>query len=191
MKLKFLFVIIACVTVFARSVGQEIVTCNPGTVYWYIEDGNHSYTIDLYGEVVETSHPNVINVEDKALQYLIVTKEPYTVEEDDNTNQDILIRFATKEAEHVGKTLGCSINPMMQVATYEGGPVILLWHFAMPEGKNKEVERQYYANIIIGDNIFGLGSPQFFGMNPSDTQNFLLNTLASLREIPDKKDLCK
>jgi len=191
MKLRFLFIVIACIAASQQPSAQEIVACSPGNSYWYIPDGSHNYTVNLYGEVLETEHPSVINVEDKALHYLIVAKEPYTVEEDDNTEQDILIRFATKEADHTGKTLGTSIEPMMQIATYDGGPIILLWHFAMPEGKNAEVERQYYANIIIGDNIFGLGSPQFIGMDPQDTQNFLLDTLASLREIPDKKDLCK
>lgn len=172
------------------SAAQEIIQCSPEAIYWYIEDEGKKYTLNLYGDVATSTHPNVINVEDKALQYLIARKAPFLAEES-NSNSDILVRFADDETAHINELFKTTLEVDMKMATFDDGLQVLLWQFAMPEGNNEEVERQIYANTIVGDIIFGLGSPVFHGQDSTDTVDFILNTLASLRTVADKKSVCK
>ena len=179
--------ILIFVTSFAYS--QKVVKC-PDGLYWTIEKDSVNYTVALLGKVQTTERPNVIAVNDYSLQYLIVNKSPHVEEGGDNTELKILIRYAMSEAAYLSKQFNSELKPTLVKAPLSSDKDVLLWSYKMPTKISDQVANQLYANIIIGDKIFGLASPQFNDQEYDKVRDFLMDSINSLKRVEDLDELC-
>jgi hypothetical protein len=68
---------------------------------------------------------------------------------------------------------------------------VLIWFFEMPSSVSQEVKHQVFANIIVGDKIFGLSSSQFADQKLDDVKNFLMDVISTLKKVDNKNDFDK
>jgi hypothetical protein len=83
------------------------------------------------------------------------------------------------------------LNIQIQKAPLSSDKTVLIWFFEMPPSVSQEVKHQVFANVIIGDKIFGLSSSQFTDQKLEDVKNFLMDVISTLKQMNNKKDLEK
>jgi hypothetical protein len=183
------FILFACTQTVSA---QEIITCeDDDTTYWVITNNNIHYSVSLHGDIAKSKTPDLLNVEDMALQYIILDKEGYTDKKEENTDISILVRYVSSEAEYLSGIFPDSFEIQTQTGKTASGKEFLLWQYKIPEGRSKEVISQFFVNTIIGDKIFGLGSPQFIDHNPDTIKKFLTSTLDTLAIVKNIDSLCE
>jgi len=169
--------------------GQELIHCNETLSFWYFTNPGQDYALKINGKASTTNRLNAIAVDDYLLQFIMVSKKPFEVEDDPNEDLDLMTRFALSEANNMSMELKANLDITMKMAS-SGSQKILLWSYPMPKKHNKEVKYQLYANVILGDYIFGLASPLFKGQDIEKIIDFLTDTIASLSTVSDKNKLC-
>ncbi|PKP21744.1 MAG: hypothetical protein CVU05_06095 [Bacteroidetes bacterium HGW-Bacteroidetes-21] len=170
---------------------QSVVTCDSTLSFWVIPNDSINYTLNLSGRVQTTEKPMVIAVNNYALQYLIVEKKYYTEEKGDNSDLKILIRYALSECEYLSNMYKTKLNLQMQKAPVSNNNEVLIWYYAMPEDLNEQVKYQVYANLVLGDKIFGIASPQFSDQTLNEIKDFLMDVISTLKQIEEPEKLCK
>ncbi|MDD3686928.1 MAG: hypothetical protein PHE56_09205, partial [Bacteroidales bacterium] len=83
------------------------------------------------------------------------------------------------------------INLQMQLAPISAEQSVLIWFFEMPEGHNQEVKYQVFANLVLGDKIFGLSSSQFADQNLDNIKDFLMDVISTVKVLDNKKEFKK
>lgn len=170
---------------------QSLVKCNNSMVYWIIPDNDLLYAITLKGDIDLSENPDIININDTALQYILLDKSNYF----DNKNDDesVLLRYIATEKIHLQNifvTRSLIINSEI-VSLPSLGKKAVFWSFDLPEGKNNEVASQLFINIISENSIFGLGTPLFTDYDFNEAKRLLIDTLDSLHTIKNIESLCQ
>ena len=170
---------------------QSLVKCNNSMAYWIIPDNDLLYAIALKGDVDLSENPDIININETALQYILLDKLNYLDKKNDD--EPLLLRYITTEQEHLRNFFA----PRSLLITSE---IILLpslgknavfWSFDLPEGKNNEVASQLFINIISENSIFGLSTPLFTDYDFNEAKRLLIDTLDSLHTIKNIESLCQ
>lgn len=177
-------------THFPKSNAQSIIKCDHNTSFWLIEDNTINYAVELHGDIAKSKIPDLINIEDKALQYIILDKIHFIKEGENIEDSVVLSRYVAEESEYLSYLFPKPFNVETQIGTLPSGKHFLLWWYKIPEGRSKEVAAQVFVNVIEGEILFGLGSPQFIDLNLEDIKTFLINTIATLSIIKNKNSLC-
>lgn len=192
MKLIVLFLklfILACTT---NSASQSLVKCEGRLSYWVIPDNDSYHAIRLNGDTDLSVQPEILNVNEKALQYILLDKEQYVIKAKENNDQNILLRYTDGEAIHLrDKFRVRSLDTHSEIIAFHSGKTAVFWYFKLPEGKNKEVTAQLFADIIIGDRIFGLGTPLFAGDDFEAAKVFLLEAIDTVSTVKNTDNLCR
>ena len=174
--------------------GQEIYKCDTLKSYWTFEKNNTFLAVKIEGNVKTTQRKNVISVYNYVLQNIILDKAKFVKEGEDNTDLKIMMRYATSEAEYLSGQFKTKINIKMSKAPISEDKSVLIWYFEMPSNMNNEVKLQIFANIIIGDKIFGLASSQFADQKFENVRDFLMDVISTVKKLKKKKEfstLCR
>lgn len=191
MKPIILFLKLLIVVCTTNSTSQSLVKCEGRQSYWVIPDGDSYYAIRLNGDTDLSVQPEILNVNEKALQYILLDKEQYVIKSKENNDQNILLRYTDREKIRLyDKFRVRSLDIYSEIITFHSGKTAVFWHFKLPEGKNKQVTAQLFADIIIGDRIFGLGTPLFAGEDFDGAKVFLLETIDTVSTVKDPDSLC-
>lgn len=169
---------------------QYIIDCNNNTTFWVINDRGIQYSVKLHGDIAESKIPELLNVEDMALQYVLIDKKRFIEDKGDNTELSILKRYVEEETKYLSGKFPKPFEVLMEIYTIPTGQKFLLWYYKLPEGKSKEVISQLFINTIIEDTIIGFGSPQFIDHDFEAIKNFLVETISTLNIIKDTNSLC-
>lgn len=173
-----------------KSYAQRIIKCNNNTSFWFITDNTINYTVKLYGDISKSKMPDIINIEDNVLQYLILDKIHFIEKEGDNSDTAILSNYIAGETKYLADKFPKPFEVEMQISTLPSGKPFLLWWYKLPEGSSEEVVAQVFTNVIIGDILFGLGSPQFIEDDLESIKNFLTSSITTLSIVKNEKSLC-
>jgi hypothetical protein len=190
MKSILLLFMIAALLFPIPAASQSIIKCNEKVVFWIIPDNNIYYTVKLTGDIDLSPQEDVLNIDDKALQYILINKNIYNEADGDNSEQILLSRYVNGEdlyLHSIFTDLGDIDSEYIDLPT---GKKALLWCFTLPKGKNKEVIAQYFVNIIINDTIFGLGCPQFAEQDAKSTKQLLIKAIETVKTVTNTDDLC-
>lgn len=189
MKPFILFLKIAAVVFTTNAAPQSLVRCNDKVTYWIIPDGNYFYTVKLKGDIDLSHQHDILNVDDKALQYILVDASLYMNKENDE--ESILVRYTTEEIIYLRSKFNTpSLNVYKEIIHISSGKTAIIWYFELPEGKNKEVTAQLFANVLLGNRIFGLGSPLFAGEDFDAVRVFLTEGIATANINEQTESLC-
>lgn len=170
---------------------QEVVTCSPNKIFWYIPgSGTANYSLALEAAPKPTDLPHVIVVNGTVLQCLVLDTKDYKEEGGDNTDTAVLVRHVQGESQYMSNAYEGDFNMQMQLEVLPGGQKALYWFFDVPDA-SLEVKRQHFIEMVVGDQIVGLASSQFEGDNPDDIKALLVKALGSLKVIKDKDAVCK
>lgn len=173
-----------------KSYAQRIIKCNNNTSFWLITNNTINYTVKLYGDISKSKMPDIINIEDNVLQYLILDKIHFIEKEGDNSDTAILSNYIAGETKYLADKFPKPFEVEMQISTLPSGKPFLLWWYKLPEGSSEEVVAQVFTNVIIGDILFGLGSPQFIEDDLESIKNFLTSSITTLSIVKNEKSLC-
>jgi hypothetical protein len=173
-----------------KSYAQRIIKCNNNTSFWFITDNTINYTVKLYGDISKSKMPDIINIEDKVLQYLILDKIHFVEKEGDHSDTAILSNYIAGETKYLADKFSKPFDVQMQIRTLPSGKPFLLWWYKLPEGSSEEVVAQVFTNVIIGDILFGLGSPQFIEDDLESIKIFLTSSITTLSIVKNEKSLC-
>jgi hypothetical protein len=172
-----------------NSYGQQIEKCDSTKSYWIIESGNTNYTLKIPGTVSTTERKNVISVNNKALQYVVVEKKNYIIEGKTSTELEILANYVSNEVSYISRQFKTKLEAQMQKAPLSNEKDVVIWWYKMPDGMNEQVSNQLFVSIIIGDKIFGVASPQFTYQKFEEVRDFLMDIISTLKNVDKKKDL--
>lgn len=189
MKPIIIYLFLLLIPIF-RSTAQSIVKCDDNTSFWLIEDNSIDYSLKLYGDVAKSNMPDLINIENRILQYIILDKIHFIDKKEQSDENSILSNYVAGETKHLLDKFPKPFEIEMQLSTLSSGKPFLLWWYKLPEGSSKEVVAQVFINIIIGDILFGLGSPQFLEDDIESIKHFLVETIATLSVVKNKNTLC-
>lgn len=179
--------LLLCITIEA----QNILDCSNGTSYWVIEKDGAKYALKLNDKVTKVGHPSMISYNDYALQTLVVDVAPYTGQQGDNSDIGVLTRYAQAESEYLSGQFKTEVEITMKKVKISKNREVLVWYYNMPASVSTEVENQLYANIIVGDQIFGLSCTQFNGQSFDEARNMLMDVISTLQVTKDTTGLCK
>jgi hypothetical protein len=180
-------------TIFSVN-GQQLFKCDSTKSYWAFEKDNSFFAIKLLGKVREQERKMVIAVNNYILQYVIVDKKNYIKSDSIAADLKVLTNYALNEAEYMTGLFKQKLNIQMQKALSSSDKTVLIWFFEMPSNVSQEVKHQVFANIVIGDKIFGLSSSQFESQKLDDVKNFLMDVIGTLKKVNVKTDfnnLCR
>lgn len=190
MKPFILFLKIAVAVFTINATPQSLVECSDKTSYWVIPDDNCYYTIKLKGDIGLSRQHDILNVNEKALQYVLLDKNRYSVK--DSNDESVLLKYTAIEAAYLrGKFSAPSLNINTETITLSSGKSAILWYFELPEGKNTAIVAQIFASTVLGNKIFGLGSPLFSGEDFDTLRLFLLDALNDTAAVISPNMLCK
>lgn len=190
-KLKVILAL-AIATFTALAVrGQVLYKCNETQSYWTFEKDNSFLAVRVVGKVTEQERKNVIAVNGYALQYVIVDKQPYLMGDSQSDDLKVLTNYALQEAEYMTSVFKQKLDIQMQKAPLSTDKTVLMWWFLMPSSLSQEVKHQVFANIVVGDKVFGLSSPQFADQELDDVKDFLMDVISTLQAVRKKGDLGK
>lgn len=193
-KLKLLFIMIVVVSTSLSVSGQQLYKCDSTKSYWTFTKDSSFFVIKLFGNVRETERKSVVAVDNFVLQGMVVDKAEYVKDGEDSSNLKVLIRYAMSEAEYFTGLFKTKINVQMQQAPISSDQIVLIWFFEMPSGQNQDVKYQLFANLIIGDKIFGLASSQFADQKLDNVKDFLMDAISTLKDVDNEeefKNLCE
>lgn len=190
-KLKFILALTVATFTALTVRGQALYRCNETQSYWTFEKDNSFLAVRIAGKVTEQERKNVIAVNAYALQYVIVDKQPYLMGDSKSDDLKVLTNYALSEAEYMTNLFKQKLDIQMQKAPLSADKTVLIWWFEMPSNVSQEVKHQIFANIIVGDKIFGLSSAQFENQNLDDVKDFLMDVISTLQVVRKKNDLGK
>lgn len=191
MNMKPVIIIVLIIELFSAPIcAQHIIDCNNNTTFWIITHRDIKYSVKLHGDIAESKIPELLNVEDMALQYVILDKKEFMQNECDDNDLSILKYYVEGEAKYLSNKFPKPFEVQMEIYTIPTGEKFLLWYYKLPEGKNKEVIAQIFISTIIDDTIIGFGSPQFIDHDFEDIKTFLVETISTLSVIRDINSLC-
>lgn len=177
-------------TLIFKSTAQSIVKCDDTTSFWLITDNSINYSIKLYGDVAKSNMPDLINIENRILQYIILDKIHFIDPKQESDENSILSNYVAGETKYLLDKFPKPFEVEMQLSTLPSGKPFLLWWYKLPEDGSEEVIAQVFINVIMGDIIFGLGSPQFIDDDIESIKDFLTNTMKTLSVVTNKDSLC-
>ena len=184
------FSLLVCVSFALKA--QQLHQCDENKSYWILSKDEDNFIVELSGKAQESEKKGVITINGYILQGLIINKSAFIDEgEKDSKELQILVRYALSEADYFSKLFKTKINIQIQKAVLSDGKEVLLWFFDMPESITANVKRQLFVNMLIGDKIIGLASPQIADQKFEDVRNFLTNAISILKKIEDKNKLTK
>ncbi len=188
MRTTILAALLVLVSSFASA---QIMKCKSGTTYWVLtqNDSTH-YVLGTLMPVKQMQRRNIVQVGEFVVQAMNVDKVPY-VGGADTTHLAMLSRYATEELDFISKQMKTKLELAMIKSHFgEGqGVDVLIWSHIMPETISKEVKAQIFANIIIGDRIFGLSSPQFNDQTFQAVRDFLMDMISTVKVIRNQAEL--
>jgi hypothetical protein len=191
MKPLILFLKIAVVVLTTNATAQSLVKCNDKIAYWVINDASYHYAVRLQGDIDLSKQPDILNVNEKALQYVLLDKNRYLHKDVKNDDESLLLRYIDGEKDPLLNKFNVkSLEAGREMIILSSGKTAVLWHFMLPEGKNKEVKAQLFADMVIGERIFGLGVPLFAGEDFDTARIFLLNALDTTETVKNPEALC-
>ena len=77
MKRAYIPLIILLFTQLPAAWSQSLQKCNDGNVFWLIPvSTNQGYAVKLRGDIDLSAQPDILNIDDKALQYIMLAKAP-------------------------------------------------------------------------------------------------------------------
>ncbi|HYD92830.1 MAG TPA: hypothetical protein VEA37_15250 [Flavobacterium sp.] len=170
--------------------GQSIIKCSPQEIYWYIKGETANYAIKLSGDIAEGNFSDLLNVEDKVLQYQVLDANYYFEKNSENSEEDILKRYYEGETAHLAEMYGKPMDIQMQMIFTEAEKLVMLWNYKIPEGASEQVESQLMANVVFGDKIFLLASPQLNWQEFNDVKAFLTEAITNTRPVEGESGLC-
>lgn len=170
---------------------QSLIKCDGRFAYWVIPDGDFYYAVRLNGDIDLSAQSDILNVNEKALQYILLEKEQYVIKNKENNDQNILLRYTDGEAIHLRDRYNVhTLETYSEIITFHSGKIAVFWYFKLPEGKNKEVTAQLFADIVLDDRIVGLGTPLFAGDDFDAAKVFLLETIDTIDKVKNPDTLC-
>ncbi|PZR22002.1 MAG: hypothetical protein DI539_06505 [Flavobacterium psychrophilum] len=190
MKPFVLFLKMMMVLFTANLPAQRLVKCNDNTAYWVIPDNNLLYALTLKGDVDLSDNPEIINSNNTAIQYILLQK-PYATDSEKD-DEALLTRHIESERQRLKKIFN---TPSLTVDSKiiflpKMGKKAVFWYFELPEGFNNEVVAQLFMHVVIGEKLFGLGTPLFKGYDFETALSLVINTLDSLTVIKNTESLC-
>jgi hypothetical protein len=190
-KLKFILALTVATFTALTVHGQELYRCNATQSYWTFEKDNSFFAVSIVGKVSKQERKNVIAVNDYALQYVIVDKQRYLMGDSKSDDLKVLTNYALSEAEYMPNLFKQKLDIEMEEAPLSADKTVLIWFFEMPSTVSQEVKHQVFANIIVGDKIFGLSSPRFADQELDDVKDFLMDVISTLKVIKKENDFGK
>jgi hypothetical protein len=190
-KLTLLLTLIATNGIVLTINGQELYKCDTTKSFWTFTKDNSFFTVKLMGNAKETERKSVISFDSYVLQNVLVDKVKFIKEGEDNSDLTIMIRYALSEAEYFSGVFKKKVNIKMLQAPLSADKSVLIWFFEMPPGQNHEVKFQLFANIIVGDKIFGLASSQFADQKFDSVKDFLMDVISTLKQVESQNEFDK
>jgi len=191
MRIFLLFLKIVFIVYTTYATPQSIIKCSNNTTYWIIPDNNYNYAIRLQGDIDLSNQYDILNIDDKALQYVLLDKVLYTDKNTKNSHTAILSEYVAMESDLLMAKFKGKTHIHSEIKTTSTGKTVILWHFTLPEGKDREVTAQLFADVIIGDKIFGLGAPLFAGQDLDSLKSFLMDAIATIDTVKNMNALCR
>jgi len=168
---------------------QQIIVCDSNTTFCVFPHDSVHYSLKFDGIVRSTEIPSAVTVDQFFLQYLFVDKGKFIRDGEDNSDLSILTRTALNECEYLTSIYKKKINVVFQKVPM-GTNDVLLWYYEMPRKMKGDVSAQLYANMIVGNDIFGLYTPQFEDLEFNEVRDFLLDAMSSLATVRDIDGIC-
>jgi hypothetical protein len=168
---------------------QDLKDCS-GKTHWIFKQEHGLLGITPNGKISKSDSRKIIHVDNYDLQCVIVSKSTYAKEED-NTDLKVLTRYAMAEIAWQSDQMKSKLMLNAHKEELASGKSILIWSFEMPEGSSKDVLNQVYANMVVGDKIFGLGCPRYKEQSMKEIKKFLIETISTLKEYKKEKEVCK
>jgi hypothetical protein len=163
--------------------GGILKTDNGILIVW--NEPNNNYTIEIKGNDIRPvpDRPFLFFVDGKFLQMKTVAKKDFLkkAQMKDLDDKAILTAHRDWEAQYLGgvfkQTL--KIDSLWQKLT--NGMDALWWNFEMPRNEKGQAKKQVYLIISKGDHILLLNSAVTDKVDEGTAQQFLLDTMATLK----------
>lgn len=170
---------------------QSLQKCSDGSVYWLIPGNTSGFAVKLRGDIDLSAQPDILNIDDKALQYILPDTAAYVDDGNDKSDTEILNRYVVGETMYLRERFGENLEVHSEHLTTSDGKEFVLWRYLLPEGSNSEVTSVVFAVILIDKEIFGLGSPQFADLELIPIKNLLTNAIGTVFRTTLTATLCK
>lgn len=188
MKTTILAALLVLVSTFASA---QIMRCESGATYWVLtQNDSVHYVMRTLMPVKQMQRPNIVQAGEFVVQAVTVAKAPY-IGGADTSQLAMLSRYATEEGDFISKQMKTKLELTMVKSNFgEGqGVDVLIWSHVIPETITKEVKAQIFANIILGDRIFGVSSPQFSDQTYEAVRDFLMDMISTVKVVRNQAEL--
>jgi hypothetical protein len=172
--------------VAVNSAAQSLVKCEDKSTFWVIKKSSKTFAIHLHGDVAPSDVPELINIEDYALHYNLLSKSAYLKKGGGGSDTAVLTRFIKGEEKFLTDK---KMTPEYAFHKLPSGKTFLLWHHDW-HGTEVEVEQQVHATIILDEMVIWLSSPKYMGQDLAKVEAFLTETIANVKSVKSKEGLC-
>ena len=122
MNMKPVIIIVLIIGLFSAPISaQHIIDCNNNTTFWIINHHDIKYSVKLHGDIAESKIPELLNVEDMALQYVVLNKKEFIQNECDNSDLSMLKYYVEGETKYLSNKFPKPFEVQMEVYTTPTG----------------------------------------------------------------------
>ncbi len=165
------------------------------TAYGYLFISNtseKSFTLEIRGKEVEAikegNNPTFI-VDEKLLQIVQADTKAFVSANAKLTEEQILEKDKIWESEYLSGAFKKKLELKTEKVTVKDFKT-MFWGYTRPS-MNEEYDRDYLLTKVVGKEVLALSSSLFIGEKLPDYQNFLADTLATLKISDEPFDIQK
>ncbi|QEC75369.1 hypothetical protein [Mucilaginibacter ginsenosidivorax] len=150
----------------------------------------HSITFDVVSKkIVPTDNPNLINVDNKPLQFILIPNSALSTTDTTLARQKAeLLGYADYELDYVKKEVKMKISGVTEKWITINNKLFLFWTYNMPPD-NKSVLQQLNLSTLCFAHVLNLNNPVTQGETLETNSDLLLNAAKTLRLNNFKVDL--
>ena len=194
-NLIFILIFIISSSIFS----QKLIKCNDSISFVGIsKNGFHTF-LKLHGEISVTENKRVFNVNNFAIQSLLIDKFNYKSNE--NGDIPILVNYITKETEYFTTIYKSRLDLQLVPIDINSEKKAVLWFFDIPEkfkenidNKIDKADHQVFISMITENYIYSIASTKFENQSYELIKEMIINQIKSLkygtREILEK-NICE
>lgn len=184
-----LLILFCAVYLYAQNDKQGgVIKTDKGVLVVYNEP-NNNYTFEIKGdEIVPFPGKRLMfSADGKFLQLMTSRKKEFLKKSQkrDFDDEAILIAHRDWVARHLNSNVKETLKIDSSWQKLSNGTDALLWSYEMPAKEKIQIKKQVYLSVLKGDRVLLLNSAVTDDVNEKTVQQFLIDTLATLK-INDK-----
>ena len=167
---------------------QSLIKCNDEISFFVNQNDNFYCHIKLngkVGKVDEIGNQTVINFNDYALQTLLLNKQNYISDGEDDIA--ILTNYIIGETQYFTSIFKEKLDLMMIPVEISKDKKAVIWYFDIPDKIQKQIQsedtpavKQVSISITVGNFVYSIGTTLFKGQSFDDLQKLLSDLVMTI-----------